>query len=394
MLHEMERASYRPFFFLSGVAAIGGGLVWSAPVANPVLLHMHLLLFGMGTAAVAGYLLTALPSWAGREPIPTWLIRALVVLWLGARAGGFVAESVPWSLVVAPGVMFGALLAGFLLYRVCGAAAWPRVHLSLIPLLPALAEVLVMQGGSWPSSQDTVMAGLVFALLIMLIGGRAVPAFTVTGLELRGLPSRVYAPPGLQWISVAGLAVTLGALVVSVPDRWIGSFLLLLGVLQFFRLVGWRPWQVWRVWPLLMLQLAWAWLVVGLVLLGAAFFGVGGLLSGDALHALTIGAMGGMILAFASRVAMPRDSQGLEASVPQFTAMVLISLAALARVSPEFTGPIDNLWLASLCWTGGWILFLWALAPALCGAVPHPVLSGHRGGAQKSLNGDAASGTH
>lgn len=380
MLHEIERAGYRPFFMLAGVSAICGGMVWWVPVTQPLLLHIHFLLFGMGTAAVAGYLLTALPSWTGHGVVSVWLLRTLVTLWLGGRVGGFVAEPVPWPLVVAPGVAFGGLLAGFLLYRVCAASAWSRIHLALIPLLPAWAEVLVMHGGpmSWPSPHATVFAGLVFALLIVLIGGRAVPAFTVTGLKLRGMSSRVYAPPVLQWVSVAGLAATLAAVVTPVPEHWIAALLLLIGALQLLRLVGWQPWQVWRVWPLLMLQLAWIWLAAGLMLLGAALYGVGGLHAGAALHALTIGAMGGMILAIASRAAMRRGSRGLEATVAQCAAMVLIALAALVRLSPELTDLIDNLRLASLCWIGGWTLFLWALAPALRGPVPHPVLSGPR----------------
>ncbi|MFP4596482.1 NnrS family protein [Ralstonia sp.] len=105
----------------TGVAAIGGGLVWWLPLAQPLVLHLHLLLFGMGTAAVAGYLLTALPSWIGRAGVPAGLLWVLVALWLVGRSAVFLIGSIPWQLVVAPGVVFGGLLAGFLLNRVCSA---------------------------------------------------------------------------------------------------------------------------------------------------------------------------------------------------------------------------------------------------------------------------------
>jgi uncharacterized protein involved in response to NO len=78
---------YRPFFLLTGLAALAGGIVWWTPLpaAQKLLVHLQLLLFGMGGAAVAGYLLTALSSWTGRKPTPPWLLWVLIVLWLLGR---------------------------------------------------------------------------------------------------------------------------------------------------------------------------------------------------------------------------------------------------------------------------------------------------------------------
>lgn len=380
MLQNMQRAAYRPFFTLTGLAAICGPLVWWLPVGQPLLVHTNLLLFGMGTAAVAGYLLTALPSWTGHAAIPAWLPGVLIVLWLAGRATALLIESIPWQLAAAPGITFGGLLSGFLLYRIALARAWPRAHLALAPLLPASGEALLMHGDAisraYPNT--TVLGGLIFSLLIVLVGGRAVPAFTTTGLNLRLLPHKIHAPPTLQGLSVAGLVATVLAIMARLPEYWIGTLVMMLGVLQLVRLMGWKPWYAWRVAPLMMLQLSWVWLGLGLMLIGMTLSGHAGLHTGAALHALTVGGMGGMIMAVASRSAMARTAEGLAATAAQKAAIVLVSLAAATRLLPELSGPFNHQQLASLFWIGGWMLFLWALIPALRGPVPRPVLSGPR----------------
>src|SRR6476620_1052681 len=67
---------FRPFFLLAGIAA---GLLVPAWVLNfafgvslgaswpPTLWHAHEMLFGFVASAVAGFLLTAVPSWTGQK---------------------------------------------------------------------------------------------------------------------------------------------------------------------------------------------------------------------------------------------------------------------------------------------------------------------------------------
>lgn len=382
MLHDLGQAAYRPFFVLTALAAMAGGMVWWWPwgIGQPVFLHWHLLLFGMGGAAVAGYLLTALPSWTGRRPVPPRLIGSLVVLWLLARVAEGGVDQWPVWWVLLPGLAFFALLAAFLVWRVACAGAWSRLHLALSPLLPALAETLLVsawqdRGGAGVSAP---WAGLAFALLIVLIGGRAVPAFTATGLAWQGIAGRVRASPWVQALSLGLLIAALLALVVGIAAPVTGGLLLAAGLLQLLRLMGWQPAWAWRVPALLMLQLAWVWLGLGLLLLGVALGWPDRLWPGTALHGLTMGAMGGMIVAIAARAAMRRTPRGLQPTPVQLAAAALVLISPALRLLPGSFGPLEGMRLAALCWSAGWLLFLWALWPALRGPVPHPVLSGPR----------------
>ena len=65
---------FRPFFFAAGAFAVLGLVAWLwlyttgvQPLRNgpAQLWHGHEMLYGFGGAAIAGFLLTAVPSWTG-----------------------------------------------------------------------------------------------------------------------------------------------------------------------------------------------------------------------------------------------------------------------------------------------------------------------------------------
>ena len=67
-----------PFFLFAGIYAVIGMAAWMAwfglgyaPSTDfpPGLWHAHEMLFGYATAALAGFLLTAAPSWTGAGPV-------------------------------------------------------------------------------------------------------------------------------------------------------------------------------------------------------------------------------------------------------------------------------------------------------------------------------------
>jgi len=90
------RGGFRPFFF--GAAAWGvialalwlcslAGLFQLPTALEPVAWHRHEMIFGFIGAAVAGFLLTAIPNWTGRLPIAGRPLLALFSLWAAARIG-------------------------------------------------------------------------------------------------------------------------------------------------------------------------------------------------------------------------------------------------------------------------------------------------------------------
>src|SRR5215469_4370603 len=86
---------FRPFFLLAGLAALLNLAVWLAVFFDPGLWpataiapmywHAHEMMFGFIAAAIAGFLLTAVPGWTGRSSYAGTPLIALSGLWLLGR---------------------------------------------------------------------------------------------------------------------------------------------------------------------------------------------------------------------------------------------------------------------------------------------------------------------
>ena len=88
-------AGFRPFFLLSALWSALAIPLWLAflagaatvPTALPAAVwHAHEMVFGFGAAAVAGFLLTAIPNWTGRMPLQGGPLALLVLLVLAGAA--------------------------------------------------------------------------------------------------------------------------------------------------------------------------------------------------------------------------------------------------------------------------------------------------------------------
>lgn len=85
---------FRPGFLLAGIAAIVLVPLWAmsfvsgTPLGSswpPTLWHGHEMLFGFLGSAVAGFLLTAVPSWTGQKGVSGRPLVVLASVWLAAR---------------------------------------------------------------------------------------------------------------------------------------------------------------------------------------------------------------------------------------------------------------------------------------------------------------------
>lgn len=379
--HPLWQAAHRPLFLGAGLAALLAPVVWLWPGgfgADPVFWHLHELLFGMGGAAVGGYLLTALPSWTGAGPAAPQIVRALTLLWIVARLAMLWSGILPFGVLLPLALGYVAALALVMARALVAAGAWSRLW-----SVGAVAGLMLGDGLVLAEARGIVEAPdmplgmvLLFATLIGLIGGRAVPAFTISWLQHEGTPPRVRDSRGLAALAVGATALGGGLALGGFPGT-AGACLLLAGVLHGARMAGWQSARARRYPALFMLHLAWAWLPLGLILLGFALLCPQGLPRAAALHALTMGAMGAMILAIAGRAAMRRHGRRLIAGRGLVLAFALVWLAALWRVAAPVVpaGWPDPVIASAALWMLGWAVFLWAFRAALRGPVPWPVLS-------------------
>ncbi|MDC5697906.1 NnrS family protein [Intrasporangium calvum] len=365
--------AHRPFFLLAQLSAVIGGLVWVLPVGRPVALHVSWLVFGMGGAAVAGYLLTALPSWTGGVRAPASTVWVLVLLWLVVRAAGLGAATGAGFTLAS--LAFHATLTMVLTRPVVRLRLWHRLPLALAPGALGAAEVAVGAGGHGAHGDGSfapLAAVLLFAALISLVGGSAIPAFV--GAALR---SSVATRP----TAVVEPALVAGAAVLVLVGAEPGAAVLLLAaaLLQALRLRQWSPARVWRHPGAAMMVLAWLWLVLGLVLLGLALLTASASTHeaaavGTALHALTMGAMGSMIYAFTARATMLRMPGRLVPTRLQQVGFLLVLLSPLPRLIHWPDAPTGNA-VAVLAWCLGWLCLLTRTVRLLRDPAPWPALS-------------------
>ncbi|HHJ4328623.1 TPA: NnrS family protein, partial [Klebsiella pneumoniae] len=122
------------------------------------------------------------------------------------------------------------------------------------------------------------------------------------------------------------------------------------------------------------LHLAYAWLAIGCLAVAAWHLGLLEPLS-PALHALTLGSMGGLILAMLARVSLGHTGRPLQLPRGFVWAFVLLNLAALVRVCGVQHAYLLSLWLAAAGWSAAFGMFLWVYGPMLL----KPRLDGHPG---------------
>lgn len=380
-------AAYRPMFLLAGIWAALVPAIWLRPdlLPDPVFWHLHELMFGMAGAALGGYLLTALPNWTGDKPGPLAL-RGLVLAWLAGR-GAALALNAPGILAAA---LYPMLLAGLLLPPILRDRVWRKLPLALVPVGLCLVDLAVLtarSGAEGLPPRVPMALTLGFALLIGLVGGRVVPAFTQSWLAQTGAQPGVGSP---GWSgAVAGLLVASGLfLSLADQDAVAGGGLMLAGAVQIGRLLTWHPWAAWRSGALVFLHGAWLWLGAGLFLSGLALRWPEMLPAGAALHGLTMGAMGSMILAIASRAVMRRGDGGLVPTPLLCLAFAAVWLSAALRILAGWQAGL--LPVAAGLWMVGWLTFTLLLWRACKNPVPHPVLSAPRRGASGRVAQDLA----
>ncbi|MCC6519553.1 MAG: NnrS family protein [Tabrizicola sp.] len=311
-----------------------GGMLDLPTAAPPHLWHAHEMIFGYGSAALAGFLLTAVPSWTGAKSAPHRFIAVVAGLWLAGRLAVFTSGHLPPALVAVLDLAFVPVLAANLLSQLIKRPK-PQ-QMIILAILTAYWIANLMVHLEWVGlTVDTAWAGLRAGLLtlgamIMVLGGRVTPGFTKnamvqSGREI-GLP---WNPMPLAALAIAAaLTQPLGYL-LGAPELWLAPFALVAGTAGLVRVALWRG--LWtRGKPILWtLHLSYALNALGFLTLGLAQLGLISDLA--ALHLLGIGGVGGMTLAIMSRATLGHTGRALVAPRPVALAYALIPLAALVR---------------------------------------------------------------
>ena len=169
------------------------------------------------------------------------------------------------------------------------------------------------------------------ALLMSVMAGRVVPMFTANGTKTTKVLPLVW----LEKSSAISLLVIILLLsvhpFVAITPWVLGCLFMLAGLLQAIRWLRWKPWITLAVPLLWSIHLAMFFIWTGLFSIGLSYI-IPVTFTSNLWHLLTIGGMGGLILAMISRVSLGHTGRMLTPPKTMSLAFTSIYLATLVRV--------------------------------------------------------------
>lgn len=362
---------FRPFYLLASVFAALSVALWTAQYAGYLpetylrspIWHGHEMLFGYTMAVITGFLFTAVRTWTN-QPTPTGLLlAAFAALWVAGRVLILTPYQVASEYVNAAFPMAVAVAIGIPLAKSGNRRNYFFVALLLLLGLIVLSLHLSDRGTvNWPV-HASLQVGLDVVLLIMTVmGGRVIPMFTNNGVP--GAQAR--RKPLVEAVALGGILALLAADLVRAPPGAIAILALVVALTHAARLYLWQPWRTLGTPLVWILHASYAWIVVYLVL--RALAAVGLIAEPLALHALTIGAIGGLTLGMMTRTARGHTGRVLVADGFELACFILIQIAAMTRVFAGMLFPgayLATVVISGICWSGAFAVYAVRYWPVL-----------------------------
>ena len=362
---------FRPFYLLAGAFGALSTLLWGlqsggwlpVPYLPGPLWHAHEMLFGFALPVIVGFLFTAGRNWTQR-PTPTGLpLAVLALLWLAAR----VLVLSPWGW---PSALVNAAfpLAAAIALAVPFVAAGNRRNYFFVGLLVLMSgatlavhlhQLGVIDVPGWAGIQ---LALDVVLFILCVMGGRVIPMFTNNGVPGAGARK----VPAIEKIALGAVLGLLAADLLHLPPLVVGVVSAVAAMAHLARWLLWHPWRTLRTPMVWVLQIAYAWIPLHLAL--RAFALAGYVPASAATHALTTGAVGGLVIGMMTRTSRGHTGRPLRADRFDIACYLLVAAAALVRVLGPLLAPaatLDALVGSASLWAAGFGLFTVRYWPVL-----------------------------
>lgn len=377
------RLGFRPFFLSGAVFSIIAITLWLlmykgtiniSPLGGSYWWHIHEMIFGFGCAIIAGFLLTAVQNWTGAPGAKGTILLVLFILWLAGRIVNLFPDLLGVNLSSIVDLSFLPAVAYVLAKPIIAAKQYR--NLFFVPLLAlfTLANAEMHLSIYYPETFNTIYAGyagvMMVTFLMSVMAGRVAPMFTANGTQT----PKATPLPWLDKITNGSLAVAMLSLLlqplVGFSALFFGVLLIIAGLFQTIRWLRWRPWITLSVPLLWSIHGAMKFISFGLIVLGVSYL-VPDVPSNHVWHLLTIGGMGGLILAMISRVSLGHTGRPLTPPKSMTIAFILISLAALVRTFGPWGLPEKTLLFIDISgglWIMAFVIFVAGYAPMLMNA--------------------------
>lgn len=382
-------AGFRFFFLGAGLFSVFAMLAWFSWLAvhaaggtfvilpmsmPPHLWHAHEMMFGYTAAVMAGFFVTAVPNWTGTGEPKTRFVVLSGSIWFLGRIAMWCSSVLDPVVVAVADLLFIPVLASAIFGRLAQKSQMRNAV--FLFLLAALFTGNLMMHLDWidwvPGNAEAGVRLAIFAssAMIIIVGGRVVPAFTRNALNREGCTGSL--PRSHALLDRAGIVLAMLATIASVPlvpYEFLAGLCLAAGSVNLLRLAGWKGWLTRKTPILWILHIAYLLTTGGYLVYGTSL--LTGLPSETAaLHLVAVGGVGSMTLAMMTRASLGHSGRPLKVSAPVTLAYIAVISAALVRSFGTLVGDYFQVMLLS----GG----LWILAFAAFVAVYLPILAGPR----------------
>ncbi|MDO6765410.1 NnrS family protein [Agarivorans sp. 1_MG-2023] len=369
--------AFRPFFLLATLSSaisiglwillLNGNMLIGSQGLSPHVWHAHEMLIGFGTTVAVGFILTAVQTWTGQPSIKGKALAGLVLLWCLARIGFYINDAN--SAIAATALQGIWWLSVVVIYSKLVFKAQNRRNYIFIALLSVMTLINLgmlvadLNGNSALALHLSRTMVLLFTIMMALVGGRVIPFFTVRGAKTEAIECPA-------WVNQLVGPFAIATVLVFISDYFTATFgivpiaLMVLGLLHLLRLAYWRSIKTVKVPLLWSLHLSYLLMALGLILLGASYY-LPQLTFSNALHLITIGAIGLMIFAMMSRVSLGHTGRTLVIKPVITLAFLLLMAATLFRTFMAITDPLQAWNISAGLWISANVLFLVVYVPIL-----------------------------
>ncbi|MBW7902446.1 MAG: NnrS family protein [Rhodocyclaceae bacterium] len=368
-------APHRMMFFAGALQALCAMLLWAGDLgaryaglyaapswpAPAVWLHAALMVYGLFSFFIFGFLMTALPKWVAQGPleqrqyVPAFGL--LAAGWLSFYAGLLAAPLLPLGMAVAAAGWWLGWRALFASVRASMNVRKTHAWVVLAALaaggagLPLFAAGIALTDAALIGAATEIGLWLFLVPVFFTVTYRMLPFFS--GSVIRGYDEYRGRLP--YWI-VLGCCAGHALLAIAGWREWLWPMDAVGGATALW--LSWR-WQLRKAFVshlLAMHHLAGVWLGVALLLFAAqsaaALAGVewGGRAP---LHALTVGYFASILIGMVTRVTLGHSGRLISSDVWSWRLFWLVQGVALLRLSGEWAeggGALDPIWLSALGW--------------------------------------------
>jgi len=356
---------FRPFFIGASIFAIISMLLWvgiynfawDIQVYSSMTWHSHEMIFGYSMAVIAGFLLTAIKNWTGKQTLDGYPLLLLFLLWAVTRILPFIG--VPIEVIAVSDNLFLLLLTIAIFLPFFTTKSWKNLIFVGVMLL-FLASNIVFYLGVLNIISNGIHYGLYSGLyliitLILIMGRRVIPFFIEKGV---GYPVQL---KNWDWIDKINLLIFILFCLSDLFDSSSYTTAGLAGlsaVINSIRLAGWHTKGIWNKSLLWVLYVAYAFIIFGLIL--KVLVVTSEISTFLAVHAFALGGAAMLTVGMMARVTLGHTGRNIF-SPPKalWWIFILLGCSSVARIIlPLFDSSLYLLWISIS--QGLWIIsFSW-----------------------------------